>query len=102
MKCYWARRASEVVNCSVCVCGKIFEIFMLLLVVMFWFLTIERVSGDEAAFVVGLLQRQSDCNKIIKNNKGRAKVMNWPLMVMLFFQKNKNKNKKVNYNMAQK
>lgn len=23
-----------------------------------------------AAFVVGLLQRQSDCNKIIKNNKG--------------------------------
>lgn len=58
----------------------------------------ERVSGDGAAFVVGLLQRQSDCNKIIKNNRGRARVMNWPLMVMLFFQKNK----KVNYNMAQK
>lgn len=36
------------VNCSVCVCGKIFEIFMLLLVVMFWFLSSdnERVSGD--------------------------------------------------------
>lgn len=57
-------------NCSVCVCGKVFEILMLLLVVMFWFLTNERVSGDGAAFVVGLWQRQIDCNKIIKNNKG--------------------------------
>lgn len=54
----------------------------------------ERVSGDGAAFVVGLLQRQSDCNKIIKNNKGEpARVTNLAtnVLVMLFFQKKKKK-----------
>lgn len=45
------------VNSSVCVCVCVrrFEIFMLL-VVMFWILTICECVGDWVAFVVGLLQ----------------------------------------------